>query len=131
MHAFLQGAKESLLKAGRGDLAVQLCVKKGQWAAAIRLCSTRTPEMLNDLLGQHGKHMKEIKTSLQLAEVCDVGLTLRVGDMLACRHIIRRKLRFHGQCFKVFKSKCSVFRLWKARAFSTKPLNAVFSLMKV
>ncbi|KAL8429878.1 hypothetical protein Efla_004692 [Eimeria flavescens] len=67
----IEGAQEALLEAGRSDLAVQLLVRKGRWAAAIRLCSSKAPHLLHELLQQQQQQQAAVKTPQELRELCD------------------------------------------------------------
>ncbi|KAL8431015.1 hypothetical protein ACSSS7_005568 [Eimeria intestinalis] len=99
----LEGAQGVLLEAGRSDLAVQLLVRKGKWAAAIRLAGEKARPMLAEVLQQQQQQQASVKTLRELKDLCEalegVGAIKRAvelclatddvqtGDPLELRHL--------------------------------------------
>ncbi|KAL8445434.1 hypothetical protein Emag_005120 [Eimeria magna] len=81
----LEGAQGVLLEAGRSDLAVQLLVRKGKWAAAIRLAGEKARPMLAEVLQQQQQQQSSVKTLHELKDLCEalegVGAIQRAVDL--------------------------------------------------
>ncbi|CDI78377.1 hypothetical protein, conserved [Eimeria acervulina] len=66
----LQGAEAALLEAGREDVAVQLLLRKGKFAAAVRLCGRRAPQLLQQVLQQLQQQQQQFKSMNELSDIC-------------------------------------------------------------